>query len=253
MKTWRPSIRRGQTALETAFVLSSILFVTFTLVNFAILFHTKSIATYAAFMAGRSYQVVGDQTNADFFKEETGQNFLGQTGGGHLFDDLKGTSGDPTLAVVRAAEDIFTCALPWISVPGDDAQDSFQNDADAMKKSFSERCMEGKRKYQKLNIGKSLRFLPFDRSSGNDVSKFKNLELVKGGFSEQGRDPLRYGILNMKYRTPLIFNPMGSFISENDSPFIKDEVFVPVLINPGLRTGLQDNRNSNEQDFDDEK
>jgi hypothetical protein len=229
---------RGQTALETAFVFSTLLFLTFTIVNFAILFHTKNIATYAAFMAGRSYQVLGDQTGADFFKESSTKpgikppNFLSDLG--------------KTVAAFRVAEDVFTCSLPWMKVPSGD--ELVQLTPQDIKSGGASRCLEGKRKYQKTNIGKSLNFAPFKKDP-NPLNGGAKLDEVAGSFTEKGRAPLRYGILNLKYRTPLLYNPMGVFAGIS---LVQSEAHVPILLNPGLEAGLQ-KKKDNEKDFEDEK
>ena len=239
----RQSKVKGQAVLETAFVFTMILFLTFAIVNIGVMLHTKTIATYAAFMAGRSYQVFGDQTGADFFDEagEKKQKLLG---------DQK------TVTALRVAEDIFTCSLPWVKVPEGDAQSTF-NPLDT-KKDPTSRCMEGKRKYETTNIGKTIKFSPFDKDKVESFQKKPQLNEVVGGYSETGRKPMRYGILSIKYRTPVLFNPMNVFYNQSASAgktpdalmpvrkgsdgelLIYDEVFVPILLNPGLSEGLSE-------------
>jgi hypothetical protein len=226
----------GQTALETAFVFSALLFLTFTIVNFAILFHTKNIATYAAFMAARSYQVIGDQTGAELFDEANG-SFGKKT---KLLGDL-----GKTVAAFRVAEDIFTCSLPWISVPQGDAL--IQVNPTEVQRNPTMRCLEGKRRYQNTNIGKSLKFSPFKRNPNPNETK---LDDVPGSFTEKGRLPLRYGILNLKYRTPIIYNPMNVFGEKG--ALVQGQVNVPILLNPELEAGLQKAK-PGEKDFDETK
>ncbi len=232
---------RGQTAIETAFVLTMILFVTFMIVNYAIVVHTKMVATYAAFMAGRSYQVFGDQQGAAHFGEIAAEGKSQQ-----LIEDL-----GKTVTAFRVAEDIFTCGLPWVQVPEGDAET--QLTPEQQRENRFGRCLEGKRKYEKTNIGKALTFAPFKQDDSSSLSRDQKLDDVAGSFTESGRAPLRYGILSLKYRVPLMFNPMGVFSESGESePLVRDEVFVPVLLNPGLSDGLKKAEN-NEKDFDDDK
>jgi hypothetical protein len=240
IRTQKISAIRGQTVVETFFVFTMIIFLTFTIVNLAILLHTKNIATYAAFMAGRSYQVLGSQENADSFLEVTkngpNQKFL---------------ATEKTLGAIRVAEDIFTCALPWMAVPEgeiDQKPTEFE-----LEKNPGLRCGEGIRKYKKLNVGsgkedqKSLDFLPFKSDALTAFGKPK-LPEVKGGFAEAGREPLRYGILQMRYQTPLLYNFMNVFGAAGTKA--RDKVFVPILLNPGLATGLQDKKPGDEDEED---
>ena len=232
MKLRSQKSNRGQTALETAFVFSMLLFMTFSVVNFAILFHTKNIATYAAFMAARSYQVMGDMTGNDNMEELL-----------HDGKTQRFLEKEKTVTALRVAEDIFTCALPWMTVPPSDAEG--QIDPEEARRNFSSRCQEGNRKYETLNVGKTPRFLPFNEGSLSDKDP---LEKVIGGFSEAGREPLRYGILNIKYRTPILFDLGGMFAGDSDG-LVRSEVYVPVLLNPGLNTGISEDKGK-EDDFD---
>lgn len=233
---------RGQTAIETAFAFSAILFLTFSLINLGVLLHTKNIATYAAFMSGRAYQVLGSQENSESFLEIT------KAGGAQKF-----LANEKNLGAIRVAEDIFTCALPWISLPEgelDTTPTAFE-----LEKSPTARCGEGKRKYRKLNVGtgkaeeKSLDFMPF-KIDGSSLGKPK-LEEVKGGFTEQGRSPLRYGILKLKYQTPVLYNLGNLFGSEG--LVARDYVYVPILLNPGLASGLTEKPPSAEEEEDEKK
>ena len=242
--------RKGQTALEAAFVLTTILFITFAIVNYAMVVHTKMVATYAAFMAGRSYQIYGDQTNANMFQEVSAKtNLLGGATGkneGQLLGDM-----GKTVTAFRVAEDIFTCGLPWVTVPEGDAE-SGVNPVDQKDTRFS-RCLEGKRKYEKSNIGRAITFAPFKKEQGDLLSGKQRLDEVSGSLSEPGRAPLRYGIMSIKYRVPLMFNPMGVFTQSGEKePLVQDEVFVPILLNPGLSDGLKEQKNQ-EKDFEDSK
>lgn len=263
--------KRGQTAIETAFVFSSIIFLTFTLSNLGILIHTRNIATYAAFMSARSYQVFGDQSykqDASGFGNVEPYFEIGPNGQVQpLLGDLK------IAAALRVAEDLYTCSLPWMTVPAGDREGVMKPPEPGKPHPPEDRCMEGKRKYEKLNVGKNLDFLTFKDPSGSPNNTQTNLELVEGGYRERGtnrltkedefRDPLRYGILRLRYRTPLLFNPMGSFASEDgnklfgifevngNGEFVSDAVYVPALINPGLSTGLQDKK-SEDKEFDDQ-
>jgi hypothetical protein len=238
---------KGQAVLETAFVFSMILILTFAVVNLGVMLHTKMVATYAAFMSARSYQVFGDQTGAEFFDEQGANDSAGASKDKRLLSDL-----GKTVTALRVAEDIFTCSLPWMKVPDGDAQSAFT--AMQNKNDSSSRCMEGKRKYEITNIGKSIKFAPFEKDSKKILDK-PQLNEVVGAYSEKGRKPMRYGILSIKYRTPILFNPMNVFGTPvSSSQFDKtlmplhsgssgdlllyDEVFVPVLLNPGLSEGL---------------
>ncbi len=231
---------KGQTALETAFVLGGLLFLTFAFVNLAILLHTKNIATYAAFMSARSFQVLGDQTGQEAFKEK-GQG--GQQTG--FLSDL----GENVVAAYRVAEDVYTCALPWMSVPKGDEKVQFKPDPNKPILAH-ERCLEGKRKYQSTNVAKALNFQPFKKDDGTG-SEEKSLDEVPGSFVERTgsatllnpnagrRDPLRYGILVLKFRTPLLFNPGNILRINGEDAMVRDEVYVPVLLNQGLSAVLK--------------
>lgn len=246
---------RGQTALETAFVFSSLIFITFALIQLALHFHTKTMATYAAFMAARSYQVLGDMANAEKF-EEVDANGNKQ----RFLSDLK------VVAPLRVAEDIFTCSLPWVTVPEGEGNVDFRDEASKPLPTIGKRCLEGKRRYEKFNVSKRLRFLTFDQSQS---ALNKNLEAVVGGFSEEGREPLRYGILNMRYQSPVPLNVLNVFDLKTADPviaglilyfvpglqedgFIRDEVYVPVLLNPGLNSGLEQQDTSKGKDINEE-
>lgn len=233
---------KGQIALETAFVFSMLIFLAFSIINMAILFHSKTIATYAAFMAGRSYQVMGDQTAAETFLESA------KSGGADKFLDQ-----EQTLAAIRTAEDIFTCALPWIAVPQGDALADIDDREIERKPEL--RCMEGKRKYKSMNVGsgknRSLDFLPF-KEDGSSAFGTPKLGEVTGGFKEAGRDPLRYGILHLTYRTPLLFNPYNLFAVNEKSRTVRDGVYVPILLNPGLESGLKNKPTGQNQEEDDQ-
>lgn len=239
----RQSRDKGQVALETAFVFSTLIFLTFAIMNIGILFHTKMIATYAAFMAGRSYQVFGDQTGASYFEEMKSKSI--SLGGGAKSNTLLGDTGK-TVTAFRVAEDIFTCSLPWMTVPQGDGTASTGGGRD-----FASRCQEGKRKYENTNIGRVISFAPFEKDASSMVKKATQLNEVTGGFSEKNRKPLRYGIMSIKYRMPILFNPYGAFGANGEEPIIRDEVFVPVLLNPGLSEGLKE-ADKSKKDFDDD-
>lgn len=231
MKTKKLRARhgRGQTVVETAFVLSMLIFMTFALLSLGTLLHTKMVATYATFMAARSFQVLGDGTGADAFYETT----TGEIGQYQRFLQEMEESKNP--AFVRVAEDIFTCALPWMNAPREDVLEN--QSTNNQERTIEERCMSAKRKYDTLNIG-DMAFIPFDPNQ--DELKEKNgevtgMETVLGGFSEKGRDPLRYGVLKLPYRTPIIFD----FFNLTGGQLSQGEIFVPVLLNPGLRIKLK--------------
>ncbi|MBN8553814.1 MAG: pilus assembly protein [Deltaproteobacteria bacterium] len=221
----------GQVALETAFVFTFIIFLTFSIINFGFLFHTKNVATYAAFMAARSYQVLGDQTSSGSQQAPYGN------GANYYLKDLK------TLAAMQTAEDIFTCALPWMSVPDGDS-DTVINNSDLEKIPLI-RCMEGKRKYEQLNIGvgsansRSLDFASFKADESGSAFEPPKLDLVAGAFGENARETMRYGILHLRYRTPILFNPFNVLKMDNPDQLVRNDVYVPVLLNPGLQSGLK--------------
>lgn len=247
---------KGQTALETAFVFTMLIFLTLAFVNLAILLHTKNVATYAAFMAGRSFQVLGDQTGAEKIEEYSSQAFGGSP---KFLSDIPAK----TVAAHRAAEDIFTCALPWMSVPsGDELVKLTDNPYQA--KPFQQRCLEGKRKYEKTNIGKGLNFAPFKEAFDNGQTKESLNEVLKslreqvtppvkfGERKAKVRDPLRFGIMVLKYRTPILFNPGNILQISGEDAMVRDEVAVPVLLNPGLSATLK-KKDDKDKEFDDEK
>jgi hypothetical protein len=229
----RRRAQRGQTALETAFVFSFLLFMTFMVMNLGILLHTKNIATYAAFMAARSFQVLGDQTGAQAFLEMVSLD------GDQTQRFMQEFEGSKYPAFFRVAEDIFTCGLPWMSVPDGDAEGSLLQDD--REKSTEERCMSGKRKYATLNIGE-ISFAPFDpEDNGSLLSADQSgLEDVAGGFAEDGRNPLRYGVLRLPYRSPILFDPMGTI----NGRLYQGEIYVPALLNPGLSIELKEGSNN---------
>lgn len=241
---------RAQTALETAFVFTAIIFLTFAMMNLSVQIHTRFVATYAAFMAARSYQVYGDHTGRQGFKEQA--NGL-QTA---LLDELN------TLAVIRTAEDIFTCALPWVSPPEGDVAGSgpaFDPDGKAG-------CMEGQRRYEKTNINKQIAFFVYRDDQSNPFGSAAKLEALTPGFKEQNREPLRFGIMRLQYKNRMIINPYGVFDGEveeeergvlvkktmNEAERNKrwHRVFVPALLNPGLESGLVDVSPQDQQNQD---
>lgn len=233
------SSSRGQTVLETLFVFGSILFLTFAMMNLSVAMHTKFVATYAAFMAGRSYQVYGDQTGADLFEEH-------DSSGGKLLSDL------PTLSVVRTAEDIMTCALPWLSVPKGD-----ELPGGGRPIGVGKRCLEGQRKYESTNIDRQIAFLRFDGEENSFGASEDRLEKVDDAYHEEGRPPLRYAIMRLRYKSPIFTNLFNlfdgvatvaaegggleeRFVDEAYRRRVWHRVYVPVLLNPGLSAGVQD-------------
>lgn len=239
-KILRARRAKGQTVIETAFVLSLLIFMTFALLSLGTLMHTRMIATYATFMAARSFQVLGDGTGADFFIE----TLTGEEGDYQRFMQEMEESKNP--AFVRVAEDIFTCGLPWMSAPRDDVLE--RQSANEQERTIEERCMSAKRKYDTLNIG-DMAFIPFDPSQ--DDLKEKNgevtgMETVLAGYAEKGREPLRFGVLKLPYRTPIVFD----FFNLTGGKLSQGEIFVPVLLNPGLRIKLQKAKEGDpEEDF----
>lgn len=232
---------KGQTALETAFVFSMLLFMAFALVNFGIKFHSQSIANYAAFMAARSYQVFGNMEGADLIEEMAGP-------GGEIQPLLKEIRDKQRLPVQIVAEDIYTCALPWIKVPDNDAEFAFKTDEEDLLLQDDPGCMEGKRKYQAMNAGdeKKLTFSLF--KDGGDFGGQEDLEDVPGAFAERGRSLLRYGILSIRYRSPIVMDPLGVFTANNkEDPYVYGSAYTPVVINSGLSTGI-DTQNVQELD-----
>ena|GEM_PF-4486171 len=233
---------RGQTALETFFVFTGVIFMSFAMFNLSVAMYTKFVATYAAFMAGRSYQVYGDQTGRSLFKE---------TGDKSLLADQQ------TLTIIRTAEDIFTCALPWAQVPQSDSLSASNVNGPNKKLPFAS-CQEGKRKYQTTNINKSITMFRFDNklsATSTNQSGQQLLEGVSEGFHETDRQPLRFAILKLQYKNPLLFNVFGVFngpatisnkgqitvVDSNDASRLQiwHSVFVPVLLNPGLESGVK--------------
>ena len=196
------------------------------------------IASYAAFMTGRSFQVLGDGTASGIFREMKDEN-----GGSQSLFEEGAKSKNPMF--LRAAEDIFTCALPWMKVPEGDGLQDLQA-ADPTKKTIEERCMAGKRKYEKLNIG-AIKFIPWEKEKGTSEQAGNNsgLQTVAGGFAEKGREPLRYGIIRLPFRMPIPFKIGGDF-----GEYAQGEVFVPVLLNPGLRVKLVKNEGKQNNDFE---
>jgi hypothetical protein len=220
--------------VETAFVFTTMLMLALAAINLGTAAHTHFIANYAAFMATRSFQVYGVGTGADFFLE--GDEGL--------------LESEVTASVIRVAEDIFTCSLPWFSPPENDVinpQDENQ---------MYQNCHEGNRKYENTNIDSQLRVLRFDRDQKTE------LEVVTTGYSEEERDPLRFGILQMRYKRSLLRNPFGIFDGmrniDGEEVFVDDEyrsrvwhqVHMPLLLNPGLDTGELQESNGRDNGLD---
>lgn len=237
----RANPERAQTALETAFVFTSIIFLAFTVMNLGVFMHTRAVATYAGFMAARSYQVYGDQTGREAFKEEM------QSGTQNLFDDMK------TLSVIRTAEDIFTCALPWVMPPKDDLVGSAPLGGGSEKAG----CMEGERKYESTNINKQIGFLKFDDDQNSNFAQRAQLETLTKGYKEINREPMRFAILRLQFKNRLLINPYNVFDGTNTTTndagvkvvrYVDDKVrnkkwhkiYVPVLLNPGLESGVNE-------------
>jgi len=237
----RRNPERAQTALETAFVFTSIIFLAFTVMNLGVFMHTRAVATYAGFMAARSYQVYGDHTGREAFKEQM------QSGTQNLYDDMK------TLSVIRTAEDIFTCALPWVNPPKDDLIGTAPINDTTGKAG----CMEGERKYQSTNINKQIGFLKFDEDPNTNFAQRAQLETLTKGYKENNREPMRFAILRLQYKNRLIINPYNVFdgptTTTNEAgikveKYVNDKerakkwhkIYVPVLLNPGLESGVKD-------------
>jgi len=239
--------KRGQTTVETAGVLSGVIFMTFAIMNLGIVFHTKMIATYAAFMAGRSFQVLGDQAGASFFMEALDDN------GGRTQEFLAEYKDAKNKAFVRVAEDIYTCALPWMTVPRADETESMRMQNPQEGPTTEERCRSGKRKYETLNIGQiAFKAWNEEQERAIDRGDSSGMILVKGGFAEgrrwdaereeesltdQARNPLSYGILELPFRTPILFG--FGYSVDGKTPLFQSQVSVPVLLNPGLAITLE--------------
>jgi len=214
---------RAQTSFETAFVFTTMLVLALVTLNLSAGIHTRFIANYSAFMAARSFQVYGVGTGADFFEEDG-------------FGDLLGNEKVPP--IIRVAEDIFTCSLPWFSPPSQDVI----NPNDDEGQMFAN-CHEGNRNYERTNIDRNLGVFRFDRDQRTE------LEVVGSSFREEERDPLRYGILRLRYKNSLLKNPLRIFdhmatidgeetlIDENYYARVWHSVYMPLLLNPGLDPG----------------
>lgn len=240
---------RAQTALETAFVFTSIIFLAFATINLGVYMHTRTVATYAAFMAARSYQVYGDHTGKDAFKERTNNGDLGLL------------SSEKTLTVIRTAEDIFTCALPWVRPPAGDL-------LSAAPTQDQERaaCMEGERKYEATNINKSITFLKYEDNALSNFANRAQLEALTGGFKEKDREPMRYAIMRLQFKNRLLLNPYNVFdgkqptteggitvekqVDDRERARRWHKVYVPVLLNPGLESGVVEAPSQENQDED---
>jgi len=148
------------------------------------------------------------------------------------------------------AEDIFTCALPWMEVPEGDG--NLFTSGNLSERTSAERCKEGDRRYDVLNVGKNIRFATFEEEEGGGFGGAAELEIVSSAFAEPGRVPLRFGIMNLRYRTPIVFDPLGVFTENFEDNLVRDEVFVPVLLNPGLLSGITRDQGIGDNDFDDD-
>lgn len=205
------------------------LFIAFALLNVPMALHTKFVATYAAFMAGRSYQVYGNHEGLSRFSELTEEG-----------DETPLLEDVPTLAAIRVAEDIFTCSLPWVSVPSDDVENVNEDELVGITRS----CFEGHRNYESFNINEEIEFESFDRSGGGGATG-ELIESVESGFREgqigghlEERAPLRFAIMRLRYRNPMII-ARGFFRDEDRfGPERWARVHVPILLNPGLESGV---------------
>ncbi|MGA0164671.1 MAG: hypothetical protein ACO3LE_10590, partial [Bdellovibrionota bacterium] len=213
--------------------------------------HTKFVATYAAFMAARSYQVYGNQSGSGVYQEFSQSDP----------DGVDLLSGEQTWTIIRTAEDIFTCALPWMSVPEGDELAAFD---EALQSKGVRPCLEGKRKYEKTNIDKKIVFYRFENESSNQGDQL--LDPVPGAYIEPGREPLRFSIMRMRYRNPMLtglmeffgglMNPArraGNEAVDEDMQNIYDgrlwfNVHVPALLNPSLNSGVERNNGSSQED-----
>lgn len=218
---------RGVSSIETAFVFNGIILFTVLGINLASYMHTRFMATYAGFMATRSYQVYGDQTGREAFQETV---FSGEQ---ELLSEL------PALATIQTAEDIFTCGLPWVRPPQDDVIGSGADDRAG--------CMSNQRQYQSTNINRSFAFVSFENPELAERNQAGNFLPIEDGYAENGRFPARYAILKLQYKNNLILNPYNVFdgdttdgrnVSDFDRRRLWSRVYIPVSIEPGLETGV---------------
>ena len=243
---------RGQTALETFFVFSALIFAAFAMLNLNTNLFTKNIATYAAFMGARSYQVYGDHRSilAELPEELIPKEVTPDGGVQNLLEN------ENALSIVRTAEDIFTCALPWYGVPDGDADgELFALEQD---NSAFARCREGQRKYERTNINRRISMFRFDRETSPQLAQANDgalLERVADSFAEEGREPIRYAILKLQYKNRLLFNVLNAFdgpaptrvngeivvrnVNDNFRQRQWHSVHVPVLLNAGLHSGVR--------------
>ncbi len=242
MKSPFKRIARGQAVVETAVAFTMLIFLTFSIVNLGVLLHTKMIASYAAFMAARSFQVLGDETSASQFIEthdDRNQELK------PFLDEMRNSKYP---AFFRVAEDIFTCSLPWMTAPEDDVEEKLDL-SEPDKVTLDKRCAAGARKYDTLNIGLPS-FAPFNPEADLNIDESNpntGLEVVEGAFAEQGRAPLRYGVLKVAYRTPIVFDLMNFFGGQ----LHENQVYVPVLLNPGLKVQLKEGDKDGKETFKD--
>lgn len=238
---------RGQTALETFFVFTSLIFFAFIMLNVNTTFFTHNIATYASFMAARSYQVYGNHTGAELFEEQLTEDTQA----------LLESEGD-TLTVIRVAEDIMTCGLPWLGVPEEDKLGADPSNQDLERDPYAG-CMEGKRRYRETNIRRQLAVFRFDSETSAELAAANNgslLEEVQGGFRETERKAAQFAILKLSYKNFLPFNYFGFLNRETTTTdengksirVIQDDnyrarfwhsVHMPLLLNPGLESGVE--------------
>lgn len=244
---------RGQTVLETLFVFTAMIFLAFAMLNLNTSLFTRYIANYAAFMAARSYQVYGDHRDLNGIDNDIVPKEV-KDGGGvqNILEDEK------ALSMVRTAEDIMTCALPWYSVPENDRDDNNQNQLIDEKDPYYD-CYEGRRKYEDTNINRQVSVFRFDDSQSPQLAASQSGSLLEGvaqSFREQGREPLRYAILKLQYKNKLVFNVLKVFdgtvqVKEAGGQIVAKElndsnrdrywfdVHVPLLLNPGLNSGVR--------------
>lgn len=218
---------RGQTILEMALILGSVLFFSFLTIQFTMIWQSRLVARYAAFMTARSLQVWGGGGQIKWTPAEV-------YGGG---------SNTKAFPFRKVFEDIYTCGVPWARVPPDDLKNRAETD------DYIVHCgATGERKYEQTNLYEA-RAKRYDDKDPQGVgmhrvgnSFFEMINFCSGPQCASTSDlPLRFGVLEVTYKVPLLFGIVPGVAKKTEeltkgvvAGGLIDGVAAPLLLNPGL-------------------
>lgn len=223
-----PSKEGGQTIIEVAMILTSLVFFTLLTVQMMMIWQAGLVARYAAFMSARSLQVWG-------------ANLIGASN-----TDMDGGSGKRFSPFLKTFEDIYTCGVAWVDVPKEDRRNSADTNG------YNKFCgATGQRKYgfreghTNLIVDGSFTKSPAVERYDTEKPEAAGLHKVHTPFFDdlnlQANRVLRYGALRIIYRVPLIFGLFPEAVANTRratnrviSDGIANSVDVPLLLNPGL-------------------